>query len=310
MNEVFFSKKNIFLLIFMSFLVIIFIFLYLEKKKDKFTNIIIEKNTLSGNIKPINLDIIQAKSYIAYDILENKIIFSKNEHQKLPLASVTKLMTGLVVLDVLPSTTVVQISMDDIKQEGDSGLLFGEKWKLKDLLDFSLISSSNDGMHALASALSDYEAINSKTAIDIMNEKAKLYGMNDTFFINETGLDINMSISGAYSSPYDIASLLGMILKDRPSLVLETTKQIESFVSESNFKHVAVNTDILVNKIPSLIASKTGFTDLAGGNLAVVFDAGFMHPVAVVVLGSTSDGRFSDVDLLVQASLRKLSENN
>ena len=57
-----------------------------------------------------------------------------------------------------------------------------------------------------------------------------------------------------------------------------------------------------------MIASKTGFTNLAGGNLAIVFDAGFMHPIAIVVLGSTIDGRFSDILKLQRAALEKLSE--
>jgi D-alanyl-D-alanine carboxypeptidase len=62
-----------------------------------------------------------------------------------------------------------------------------------------------------------------------------------------------------------------------------------------------------LNKIPSLIASKTGFTDLAGGNLAVIFDAGFEYPIIVVVLGSSQTGRFTDVEKLVNLSLRKIS---
>jgi D-alanyl-D-alanine carboxypeptidase len=69
-----------------------------------------------------------------------------------------------------------------------------------------------------------------------------------------------------------------------------------------------VNTNVSINQISGLLASKTGFTNLAGGNLAVVFDAGFMHPVVIVVLGSTVDGRFSDVVNLEKITLQKLSE--
>ena len=68
--------------------------------------------------------------------------------------------------------------------------------------------------------------------------------------------------------------------------------------------HKTKNTDELVNEIPGLIAGKTGYSDLAGGNLAVIFDAGFDHPLAVVVLGSTSEGRFNDVKQLVAAAVK------
>ena len=56
------------------------------------------------------------------------------------------------------------------------------------------------------------------------------------------------------------------------------------------------------------MASKTGFTNLAGGNLAIIFDAGFMHPMTIVVLGSSAEGRFSDVVKLAKITLEKLSE--
>jgi D-alanyl-D-alanine carboxypeptidase len=63
------------------------------------------------------------------------------------------------------------------------------------------------------------------------------------------------------------------------------------------------NTDPIVKTVPHLLLSKTGFTDLAGGNLALVFDAGIQHPIAVVVLGSTKSARFTDGAALVAATL-------
>jgi D-alanyl-D-alanine carboxypeptidase (penicillin-binding protein 5/6) len=254
------------------------------------------------------LNSIEAKSFFVYDIAEDKPLFSKDEHAKLPLASITKLMSGLVVLDVLPETTIVIISKNDIAMEGDSGLNVGEKWVLKDLLNFSLIESSNDGMHAIASALNEFENTNNTDIIKMMNEKAISLGLNDTLFINETGLDVNKDMSGAYSSAYDVSMLLKNIIKNNPSLIADTNKIVESFVSESNIKHVAMNTNISIKDIPGLVASKTGYTDLAGGNLAIIFDAGIMHPIAIVVLGSSFDGRFKDIVKLTNITLEKLSE--
>ncbi len=250
---------------------------------------------------------IQAKSFYVYDVLEKKVIFSKNEHLKLPLASITKLMSGLVILDIMPDTTIITIGKEDIDIEGDSGLKIGEKWKLKDLLEYSLMTSSNDGMHAMASSLNYYLTLNSKDTIETMNERARLLNLNDTFFINETGLDVDNNMSGAYSSAYDVSLLLENVIKNNPALISGTNNQKKDFVSESKIKHTAENTNVSVNEISGLLASKTGMTNLAGGNLAVVFDAGFMHPIVVVVLGSTIDGRFADVVKLSKITLEKLS---
>jgi len=293
------------LIIVIAFFAIVFIRQDAKVSINITDNQIIEKKV--ADYQPI-LDSIEAKSFYVYDILNDKSLFSKDEHLKLPLASITKLMSGLVVLDVMPDTAIITINNDDIEMEGDSGLVIGEKWKLKDLLDFSLISSSNDGMHAIASLLDNYEIMNGENTVKMMNEKAKKLGLDDTVFINETGLDVNDNMSGAYSSAYDISLLLKDILKNNPGLISSTNQQTENFVSESNVKHTATNTNESINDIPNMISSKTGFTNLAGGNLAIMFDAGVMHPIIIVILGSTVDGRFTDIVKLAKISLEKLSE--
>ncbi len=251
---------------------------------------------------------IKAKSFFVYDVYQDKVLFSKDEHRQLPLASVTKLMSGFIILDVLPETMTVSISRRDISQEGDSGLVVGEKWELKNLLDFSLISSSNDGIEALSRTFNENLASTTEDIVKIMNQKAHDLKLDDTFFINTTGLDVNTHTSGAYSSSHDMSILLAQILKETPTLVSATKDVSENFLSLNKIKHTAINTNTVIGGIPNLIASKTGFTDLAGGNLAIAFDAGFSHPVVVVVLGSTAEDRFIDVQKLVYMSLRKLSE--
>ncbi len=259
---------------------------------------------LDTGVNPTILEHIQAKSLYVYDIADHQALFARSADRQLPLASVTKLMTALVASDRLASTTIISITREDLAQEGDSKLLLGETWKLPDLLNFSLISSSNDGMHAIARTLN---AVYATSTIALMNAEAKQLGLTDTFFVNETGLDIDTFVSGAYSSAHDAALLLAHILIAHPDIVLRTAEPAALFISESGIKHIAVNTDKLIARIPNLIASKTGFTDLAGGNLVIAYDAGFAHPVVIAVLGSTENGRFSDVDLLITESLKKLS---
>jgi D-alanyl-D-alanine carboxypeptidase len=252
---------------------------------------------------------IQAKAYFVYDLTENKVLFAKNEQEQLPLASVTKLMAGFVIMNNLPVSTTVSIESSDLGYDGNGGkLLIGEKWTPQSLLNFSLIMSSNDGIMALSRTLDTYEGQNASNTVALMNHEAQVLGMHSTVFLNPTGLDLNATTSGAYSSAYDITTLLAAILKQNPVLVSKTNKPSANFMSLSNVYHTTINTDLSIKYIPGLIASKTGYTDLAGGNLAVVYDAGLAHPIISVVLGSTEDGRFTDMETLVHVTLEKLSE--
>ena len=115
-------------------------------------------------------------------------------------------------------------------------------------------------------------------------------------------LDENGAISGGYGSAHDIALLAAALLKRVPGIMHASIDPSVTVRSFSGSSYTLKNTNPEVSHIPGLMLSKTGYTDLAGGNLAVVFDAGIGHPVAIVVLGSTRDERFSDVDRLVKAT--------
>ncbi len=112
------------------------------------------------------------------------------------------------------------------------------------------------------------------------------------------GHDLSKNTAGGYGSAKDIAILLLDIVKNKPSL-METSRLIEIDINSRKFK----NTDQIVNFLSGFVAGKTGFSDLAGGNLAVVVDIGYQHPLVIVVLGSTLEGRFSDVITLYQAAI-------
>ena len=93
-----------------------------------------------------------------------------------------------------------------------------------------------------------------------------------------------------------------------PKLFENTQFARPAFTSETGVRHVVQNTNEIVERLPAVIASKTGFTDLANGNLAIVFEAGPVRPIAIVVLGSTQKDRFTDVERLVWATLRHLQK--
>jgi D-alanyl-D-alanine carboxypeptidase (penicillin-binding protein 5/6) len=248
---------------------------------------------------------IEAKAALVYDIKDGVILYEKNAHSKLPLASITKLMTGLVASKQLSDDDVVVVAPEALAQEGDSSLLSKEEWRFKDLLDFTLITSSNDGAAAIARTVGEKvrgASEGPRTAfVRLMNEKAHVLNLQDTQFIDETGLDTGADTAGAYGSAYDVARLLAHIVKTNPELIEATSHQSETFTSLSGIAHAARNTDEAAPEIPALIGGKTGYTDLAGGNLAIVFDRSIGDPVAVVVLGSTKESRFTDVKALVNA---------
>ena len=257
---------------------------------------------------------LQAKAVYVYDINEHKIIFQKNESAQLPLASLTKLMTALTAIDLAPKNSKITIRKEFLKEQGDSGLKDGEVWKMSDLLDFSLIVSSNDGARSVASVIG--ATINKTNNYDIgradfikkMNEKAVSLGMKQTYFLNESGLDESTSQSGAYGSAQDIAKLLEYMMVHNPE-ILEATKLSKDDISSLSKTHNAQNTNIDIGKIPNLIASKTGYTDLAGGNLVIAFDESIGHPIIIVVLGSTQEGRFTDVMTLASTTMQYARQN-
>ena len=258
---------------------------------------------------------IEASSVFVYDIITDRVLYSRNEYEVLPLASVTKLMTALIADSTVPKATTIEIESADIAIEGDSGLLVGEKWKLKDLIDYTLMVSSNDGASAIATVVgslgqsSHREMVGfaKNSFIESMNEKSKEIGLLDTYFLNESGLDLDKETGGAYGTAKDVAVLMTYIIKNNPSIIQSTAHDKASFTTlNRDGQHIATNTNNMLSVMPNIIASKTGFTDLAGGNLVVVFDAGIMRPIVVVVLGSSIDGRFTDVQKLINASLESL----
>lgn len=274
-----------------------------------------EKVEASEKVKrpdPFSNISLEARAAIVIDLVNNRELFSKNADEPLPLASLTKVMTALTADKRLPKAVSVKIKNEYLGAEGDSGLLSDDVWNAKDLRDFTLITSSNDGASALAAAAqafgsSEISVIDSRADfIDAMNETANEIGLLNSKFYNEHGLDREANMGGAYGTARDMATLFEYIIKNDPD-VLEATRYDKLSFNSSLKKYLAENTNTYINDIPNVIASKTGYTDLAGGNLVVVFDAGLNMPIVVSVLGSSQEGRFSDTLKLVEASLKSIS---
>ncbi len=240
---------------------------------------------------------IGAIAAILYDPTTNTVLYEKNSQLTLPLASVTKLLTAYAVLSTVPTSTLITIQPKDItngSDAGDWGLKVGDTLTLGDLLKISLVASSNYAIAAAAGSLgSGY--------IDKMNKDAASLGLTHTYFLNPTGLDIDSRTSGAYGSAYDMARLAAAFLKEYPQY-FELSSRPSVTVFASGHPVTARATATPLQNIPGFIGAKTGFTDLAGGNLVMAYDIDINHPLIAVVLGSTQDGRFADIRTLVDAS--------
>lgn len=249
---------------------------------------------------------ISAKAAIVYDLTTGEILYEKNAEAQLPLASLTKLLTLYAAVDSLPLTAEIPMTATALSSMGDNGFSVGEVFTFSDLAKLALVGSSNDAAAAIAEAAAGKRSAASGTAL--LASAASSLGLTQTYALNGTGLDENETISGAYGSAHDIAILASELLKRAPGIARASLLPSVTASSRSGFSYTLQNTNPGVSHIPGLLLSKTGYTDLAGGNLAIIFDAGINHPIAVVVLGSTKEDRFLDVVELVEATAHEFAE--
>jgi D-alanyl-D-alanine carboxypeptidase len=218
----------------------------------------------------------------------NKIIFEKDSDVKLPIASLTKLMTAIIVLDNynLSDNIAVSIAADSqssVKQD----IKAGDSMSVEDFLDIMLIESSNKSAYALSEKIGEPEFVN------LMNQKAKALGLENTFFADPTGLS-----SQDVSTAGDLAKLAEYILKNYPQI--SKISQSKEF-NVPGFGNIE-NTDQLLGEIPEIVCSKTGFTTAAKGCLLLVTNSpegpeGYPDYSINVILGA--DDRFLEMRKLI-----------
>ena len=259
-----------------------------------------KKDKSKIEIPAYNLDVfknleIQAGAYVVYDILNDNIIYGHNENEKMPLASLTKIMTAVTSLSLVDKNTIININKKDIDGNYDLGLKKNQSWHLGELLKYTLVFSSNDGALAITNNLGG-----EKNFIEMMNKEAKDLHL-DLIFNNPAGLDEG-NILGGVGSAYNIAKLISFANKIMPEILDSTTHTRVNVMSSFGIINGIPNTNQNVNNIVGLLSSKTGFTDLAGGNLVITFDLSLGHPIAIVVLNSTKEGRFTDAYKLYEAT--------
>ncbi len=234
---------------------------------------------------------IDARAAVLFDTRSGRFLYQKDIYKPVPIASLTKLMTAVVVLENVDLNRDIQVPVEDLNVDGNGAdLVKGEKIRGNDLLKLMLIESSND-----AALVFGTEA--QKQGVDLvkkMNNKALELGMNSTRFTNPAGLDDN-----ALSTAADLVKLVEYISKyHKPVWDILKTKSLDIASSDGAVIHHVVNTDQLLGKIPDIIGGKTGFTPVALGMMMLVInvDNGVSNLIGVI-LGSSD--RFSEISKLM-----------
>ncbi len=268
------------------------VFFYSTEKKEN-ERILQEVEFINNVLIPIDEKIVKKeysfKAISIYDLTENSNIYGRNDQTPLPLASLAKTMTGIVALETNKEGYNV-VTKEALQELGDTGLIPGELWETPELVKFMLVSSSNDAATVLASYDENF--------VKKMNAKAKNLGLSSMTYSNTTGLDVNNN-PGGYGSAGDVNTLVSYMYKNFPKVAFTTSQAEVSIESAAGNSYKLQNTNIVTDKIPNLQFSKTGFTKLAGGNLAIIFKNKEGHDLAITILGGTESSRFSDMASIV-----------
>ncbi|WP_236932672.1 D-alanyl-D-alanine carboxypeptidase family protein [Geosporobacter ferrireducens] len=251
---------------------------------------------------------VDAKSAILMDASTGKILYEKNIHDKLPPASVTKIMTMLLAMEALETK---KISLEDkviiserASKMGGSQLYLepNEEKTVEELMKGIALASANDGCVAIAEHVSGTEEMFVKR----MNERAKELGMNDTQFMNTNGLPQD----GHYTSAYDIAVMSKELLKYPKIHDWLTIWMSNIKVGLPNKRQTTielVNTNKLIRTYPGAHGIKTGFTSEARYCLSASAVKNNLTLIAVILGSPTSDIRFAEAKKLLNYGFASFS---
>lgn len=263
----------------------------IKKEDDSFYN----KSAFDG-VK------VEGKAFVVYDIFSHQVIASKNETESLPLASITKVMMAVSAVLHKDKDEKIKVTSQSIEDGYDMGLKEKQVWKLSELLKYTLIFSSNDGAEIVADSFGGKDIF-----INQMNNDAKVLGLN-LYFTDPAGRDLNGKIGGK-GTVLEAAKLFSIARKNIPEILDATTKKRETVIANSGRISGVPNTNQAIETLPGAEASKTGYTEMAGGNLGVVVDISIGRPVVIIVLGSTKEGRFRDMSILYNALRKSITPN-
>jgi D-alanyl-D-alanine carboxypeptidase (penicillin-binding protein 5/6) len=229
-----------------------------------------------------------AVSYLAIDVPSVTILTAKEEDRPWPPASITKVMTATVALDNYPLDEVVKVG--NYQVEGQKiDLIPGEEISVEDLLYGMLVESGNDAAEALAR----HDPKGRDAFIEKMNEKAKLWHLDNTRFVNPSGIDDNYH----FSTALDLARLTTMALHNEEFDRIIATEEKTVTSIDGTISHQLKTTNQLLNQVDGVKGVKTGWTEESGESLVILTERDG-HRVLTVMLGSQD--RFGETKQLIE----------
>ena len=246
---------------------------------------------LPFSAKAANLEV-EAKSALLMDVATGTVLYEQNSHEALAPASVTKVMTMLLVMEAIDSGKIgwgdsVTASEAAAAKGGSQVFLkVGESMTVEDMVKSIAVSSANDCACAMAEHLAGSEA----AFVEMMNARAKELGMEDTNFVNCTGLDDAEDASAHRTSAHDIALMSRELLKNHPDITKFTTIWMDTI---RNGEFGLSNTNKMVRFYSGCTGLKTGFTRGAGYCLSASAERDGLQLIAVVMGCETSQKRFA-----------------
>ena len=279
---------------FFAALLLIFCMLTTVIAADSDTAVITETGTEEARVAEVNPNPkpqfqVNAKSAILIEAGTGNTVFAMNENEKLPIASITKIMTMLLVMEAVDSGKLdlkdtVTISANACRMGGSQVYLEeGEVFTVEELLKAVAVHSANDASVALAEKVSGSE----EAFVHLMNERAKELKMNNTNFLDATGL----TDEGHYSTAHDIAIMSRELLTKHPKIIYFTTIWHDSF---RDGKFDLDNTNKLVKRYSGITGLKTGFTSKAGFCLAASAEREGTQFISVVLGSESNEMRFTE----------------
>lgn len=246
-------------------------------------------------------------SALFIDADTGEILYSKNPKQQLSVASLTKIMTAIIALENGSLNDIFRVSQRASEMEPDKMFLIpGEKLTLKELLEGIFLVSANDAAEAIAEGTTGRR----EEFINLMNSKSAQLGMNNTVFVNPTGLEEDPeNCSGRvpcqYSTALDVAIMSRYLISKWPEIINISSQPYEYIEKTPDHQAYELYTGInLLTTYPGVLGLKIGFTPEAGLTL-VTLARQDNHEVLGVLLGAVN--RRDDAKLLLDYSFSRLS---
>lgn len=233
---------------------------------------------------------VAGKSAVLMDVATGSVLYEQNPHERLAPASVTKIMTMLLIMEAVDSgkialtDTVTASEAAAAKGGSQIYLKVGETMSVSDMLKSIAVSSAND----CACAMAEHIAGSEEAFVAMMNRRAQELGMTDTTFVNCTGLDDGAEAVNHRTSAYDIALMSRELLQNHPQIKKYTTIWMDT-VRNGTFG--LSNTNKLIRFYQGATGLKTGFTSGAGYCLSATALRDGMELIAVVMGAETSQAR-------------------